>query len=164
MKLTEESFDEIYRNYAKMLYAYVLSLCHNPTVAEDVVQMTFLRAIEKADTFQGKSKISTWLCRIAKNIWLDLCRTAEEKNIPLDEWCEPVSETDMLQQMIDKEENARMYQCIHELQEPFKEVFMLRMMGNLSFQEIGDIFGKSEVWARVTFYRAKERLREQIKK
>ena len=164
MKITEESFDEIYRSYAKMLYAYVLSLCHNPTVAEDVVQMTFLRAIEKADTFQGKSKISTWLCRIAKNICLDLCRKAEEKNIPLDEWCEPVSETDMLQQMIDKEENARMYQCIHELQEPFKEVFMLRMMGNLSFQEIGDIFGKSEVWARVTFYRAKERLREQIKK
>lgn len=147
-----------------MLYAYVLSLCHNPTVAEDVVQMTFLRAIEKANTFQGKSKISTWLCRIAKNIWLDLCRKAEEKNIPLDEWCEPVSERDMLQQMINKEEYARMYQCIHELQEPFKEVFMLRMMGNLSFQEIGDIFGKSEVWARVTFYRAKERLREQIKK
>ena len=164
MKLTEESFDKIYRNYAKMLYAYVLSLCHNPTVAEDVVQMTFLRAIEKANTFQGKSKISTWLCRIAKNIWLDLCRKAEEKNIPLDEWCEPVSERDMLQQMINKEEYARMYQCILELQEPFKEVFMLRMMGNLSFQEIGDIFGKSEVWARVTFYRAKERLREQIKK
>ena len=101
------------------------------------------------------AKKDSWFSHIAVEVPGENCSN---------EWCEPVSETDMLQQMIDKEENARMYQCIHELQEPFKEVFMLRMMGNLSFQEIGDIFGKSEVWARVTFYRAKERLREQIKK
>ena len=78
MILKEESFDEIYRKYARMLYAYVLQLCKNPTVAEDIVQTTFLKAIEHADSYEGKSKVSTWLCRIAKNLWLDFCKSGEQ--------------------------------------------------------------------------------------
>ena len=79
LKLTEESFDEIYRNYAKMLYAYVLSLCHNPTVAEDVVQMTFCGRLRKPIRFREKVRFRRGCAASRKNIWLDLCRKAEEK-------------------------------------------------------------------------------------
>lgn len=163
MILKEESFDEIYRKYARMLYAYVLQLCKNPTVAEDIVQTTFLKAIENADSYEGKSKVSTWLCRIAKNLWLDFCKSGEQKQVPLEQAAEAGEENGILQNLIQKEENAEIYQYIHKLPEPYKEVFMLRTMGGLSFQEIGEIFGKKEVWARVTFYRGKEKIKEKIK-
>ena len=79
MKLTEKAFDEIYRKYAKMIYAFVLQLCKDPVTADDIVQSTFLKAIEHAEEFEGKCEVSTWLCRIARNLWLDLCKKAEQK-------------------------------------------------------------------------------------
>lgn len=171
-KQIEAAFDEIYHKYARMLYGYILQFCKNPATAEDILQTTFLRAIENSDSFEGKCQMSTWLCQIAKNIWLDMCKRAERKNVSIENVLEQqgeaafyeqcVQRTDILHELVKKEERTRIYQMIHTLQEPYKEVLMLRVMGGLSFKEIGAIFGKSEVWGRVTFYRAKESLKNQI--
>ncbi|MGN1206489.1 MAG: RNA polymerase sigma factor [Eubacterium sp.] len=161
MKLTEKAFDEIYRKYAKMIYAFVLQLCKDPVTADDIVQSTFLKAIEHADEFQGKCEVSTWLCRIARNLWLDMCKRAEQKNVPLEQIKEQHSGEEILGKIVQKEETIWMRRQIHKLPDPYKEVVMLRTLGGLSFREIGEIFEKSENWGRVTYYRAKERLREK---
>lgn len=172
MKHMEEAFDEIYRKYAKMLYGYALQLCHNPVMADDIVQTVFLKAIEHADSFEGKCEVSTWLCQIAKNTWIDMCKSAEGKNLSMEHIMEQQGEasvcgqgapkTDVLQQLLETEGQALLYQKIHLLPEPYKEVFMLRVFGCLSFREIGDVFGKSDTWGRVMYYRAREKLRNQI--
>lgn len=161
MKLTAEAFDEIYRKYAKMIYAFVLQLCQDPVTADDIVQSTFLKAIEHAGEFEGKCEVSTWLCRIARNLWLDLCKRAEQKNVPFEKGHEPQSGAEILGQIVKKEETAWLRKQIHNLPEPYKEVVMLRALGGLSFHEIGEIFEKSENWGRVTYYRAKEKLRKK---
>lgn len=172
MKEIEGAFDEIYRKYAKMLYGYVLPLCENPATAEDIIQTTFLKAIEHAGSFERKCEVSTWLCQIARNTWMDMCRRAERKNVSMEHILEQKGEEiffqhseqqpDILQGIVEKEETTRMYQKIHRLNEPYKEVLMLRITGCLSFREIGEIFGKSETWGRVTYYRAKEKLKNEI--
>lgn len=172
MKYIKGVFDEIYQKYAKMLYGYILQLCKNPVTADDILQTVFLKAIEHADSFEGKCEVSTWLCQIAKNTWLDMCKQREQKNISMDQIMEQqgeallfgqtVQETDFVKDLIRKDETAVVYRAIHNLSEPYKEVLMLRIMGCLSFKEIGSIFGKSETWGRVTFFRGKEKLREQI--
>ncbi len=162
MKHIDEAFDEIYKKYAKMLYGYILQLCKDPVTADDILQTTFLKAIEHADSFEGKCEVSTWLCRIAKNTWLDMCKQAERKNISLEQAPEQQGEMDILQNLVEQEQSVQLHKQVHILQEPYKEVFMLRVMGCLSFKQIGEIFGKSENWGRVTFYRAKEKLKKQI--
>ena len=165
MKLTEKAFDEIYRKYAKMIYAFVLQLCKDPVTADDIVQSTFLKAIEHAEEFEGKCEVSTWLCRIARNLWLDLCKKAEQKNVPLEKMQEQQSDEEILGHIVKKEETAWLRKQIHNLPEPYKEVVMLRVLGGLSFHDIGEIFETTENWGRVTYYRAKEKLREkQIQK
>ena len=166
-------FDEIYRQYAQMLYHYLLSLCHNSALAEDIVQTTFLKAIEKADTFQEESKLSTWLFEIGKNQYRDYLRKKENKNSFIEDFSieqdkdsrimreatnlhPPVLET-----MIEKEDAKQLRKYLHELPEPYKEVFMLRVYAECSYKEIGDMFGKSEVWGRVTYFRAREKLVER---
>lgn len=102
MKLTEKAFDEIYRKYAKMIYAFVLQLCKDPVTADDIVQSTFLKAIEHAEEFEGKCEVSTWLCRIARNLWLDLCKKAEQKNVPLEKMQEQQSDEEILGHIVKK--------------------------------------------------------------
>lgn len=172
MKHIEEAFDEIYEKYAKLVYGYALQLCRNPVTAEDIMQTVFLKAIEHADCFQGKCEVSTWLCQIAKNTWLDMCKSSETKNRSMEQLTERQGEgavaggegqkPDVLQQLIQGEEQARLYQKLHLLPEPYKEIFMLRVLGCLSFREIGDIFGKTDTWGRVMYYRAREKLKNQI--
>lgn len=172
MSSTDAAFDEIYQKYAKMLYGYALQLCNHPATAEDILQTTFLKAIEHADSFEGKCEVSTWLCQIAKNTWFDMCKRAERKNLSVEGILEQqgdavfskqsIPNTDILQDLIQKQNTARIYKNIHSLPDPYKEVLMLRIMGCLSFKEIGEVFGKSETWGRVTYYRAKEKLKNQI--
>lgn len=110
--------------------------------------------------------------RFMKNTWLDMCKRAERKNISMESVLEnqgeavfyrqSIGQADILQSMIKKEESTGIYKEIHTLKEPYKEVLLLRIMGCLSFQQIGEIFGKSETWGRVTFHRAKEKVKKQI--
>lgn len=166
-------FEEIYQQYAQMLYHYLFGLCHDSALAEDIVQTTFLKAIEKADSFQEKSKLSTWLFEIAKNQYRDYLRKKEHANISIEhlsqsEDGEPTGTKEMsdpkpsvLENMIEGEDAKQLRKYLHELPEPYKEVFMLRVYAECSYKEIGDMFGKSEVWGRVTYFRAREKLVER---
>ncbi len=152
-----EDMDEIYRLHAQSVYKYLLSLCRNESLAEELTQETFYRAVKSIDKFDGKCKVSVWLCQIGKNLYFsELKKQGRETDFPEDfDFPAPSAEDEI----IASEGKTSLLKAIHALPEQTKEVVYLRSFGNLSFREIGDVMGKSENWARVTFYRGKERLK-----
>lgn len=168
MKTVRKEFEKVYKKYAKQIYLYILKLCKNPTEAEDILQITFLKAIEKSDTFDGNCEISTWLCRIAHNAWLDERKRRDNRNDSLNQIEEDIAvfspQGDFTEKVHDTQIAKQLLDIHQQLKEPYKEVFSLRVYGEISFREIGRAFGKSENWARVTYYRAKEQIQNQWKK
>lgn len=156
-------FESIYRDYSKMLFHYILGMCHDKALAEDILQTTFLKAIERIGQYHEDSKFTTWLFQIAKNEYLGYLRKKKRhSSLETEELPEAAKQEDStLEQLIDREDARRLRRCIHGLEEPFKEIVMLRIYGECSYKEIGNIFGKSEVWARVSFFRAKERIMKE---
>lgn len=155
-------FENIYRMYFKDVFLYMRALCLDDNISEEIAQETFVKALDKIDRFDGKKDIRAWLFTIAKNTYFTYCR---RKALPL----ESVSDTEcavsdvILTEHIENEEEAMtMHKILHELSEPYKEVFNLRVFGELSFKKIGVIFGKSEGWARVTYFRAKKMIVERL--
>ena len=154
-----DSFEKIYSAYAKDVYRFALSLCSNPTVAEDITQETFYKALRGASRFRGDCEVRTWLLQIAKNEWLMYCRK-QKRLVCLEERPEDTSEDSPEDEVSRRELLARVRQRLGELPEPYHSVFLLRHFGELPFSQIGQLRGKTENWARVTYYRAKEKLRE----
>lgn len=159
----DEDFNEIYRLYAKAVYRYIYSLCRDKTLAEDILQNTMLKAFDNIGKFNGESSVKTWLCSIARNEYFDHLKKADNKNVPLDE--NTFSVTDNAEEMAISNLSAmEILKLVHELKEPFREIFTLRFYGELKFSEIGEVFGKSENWARVNFFRAREKLAEMLER
>lgn len=156
-----ESFEDVYRKYIKEVYYFLRKLSGNDEVAEELTQQTFSIAFEKLETFRGECKLSVWLCQIAKHEYYAWLKRQKKY---AGEWNrEPVvHKNDMLKDVIDKEDGKQIRKILHNLQEPYKEVFMLRTMGEVSYRDIGQLFYKSESWARVTYYRAKKMIVERI--
>ena len=155
----DKEFDEIYRLYSADLYCFILRLCKNENTAMDIMQDTMLRAIEHFDRFKGECSIKSYLFTIARNLYLDTLKKAENKNISSDETEQEFSDgTSFVDKLTDKESALSIHRLLHCLDEPYKEIFSLRIFAELSFREIGDIFGNSENWARTTFFRAKKKL------
>ncbi len=154
-------FEEVYRLYFKDVYKYALSLCRNESTAEEITQETFFKALRHLDEFRGECRLYVWLCQIAKNVWLNLCRSAKhiapEAEIDL-----AVSHDFPEDALVTKEEAFAVHRILHGLEEPYKEVFSLRVFGELSYRQIGELFGKTENWARVTYYRGKLKIREKL--
>lgn len=179
-----QSLEEIYQKYALRVYKYLLSLCHNEDVAEEITQETFYQAVRCIDRYDGSCAILTWLCAIAKNQFLAYRRknpvmenleTLEEsakkgmgnntgnfgtpvKKGQADNSISNSAEATVMQTF----DRIELMKKLHLCPEPFREVLYLRIFGNLSFREIGEIMGKTENWARVTFYRGKEKLRKEM--
>lgn len=154
-----QSMDEIYQSYALTVYKYLLSLCRNDDIAEELTQETFYQAIKSIKRYDGSCHISTWLCAIAKNQFLSYQR----KHPKMQELDLKDSATDSVEEDIIAYENrVELLKRLHLCSEPYREVMYLRIFGDLSFKEIGDILEKSENWARVTFYRGKEKLRKEL--
>ena len=154
-------FDAVYQRYFKDVYKYILVLSKNEWVAEEVTQESFFKALNKLDRFDGRSSLYAWLCHIAKNTYIDYCR--KEKRLVSDEALEEAYYTDELEQMLqDKESAAEIYRAMHDLEEPYKEVFLLRLFGELPFTQIGALFHKTESWARVTYHRARRKIKEAM--
>lgn len=150
--------DVIYREYAKTVFGYLVTLCHEEHTAEELTQETFYQAVKSSGKYDGTCKVSTWLCQIAKHLWYqELDKRRRKGTSVLEE--EPVSkEKDVEENLCLKEEKMELFKKVHILNETAKEVVLLRLTGAFSFREIGDIFGKNENWARVTFYRAKQKI------
>lgn len=155
-------FQEVYNLYFREVYRYILSLCRNESLAEEITQETFYKALENLDGFDGRCKISVWLCQIAKNTYISMHRKDKCLNLNVDTDMSKSSEN-FEEQFFDKETAFAIHKVLHSLDEPYKEVFSLRTFGELSFKQIAELFGKTETWARVTYHRARLRIKEDLK-
>ncbi|MBP3856368.1 MAG: sigma-70 family RNA polymerase sigma factor [Ruminiclostridium sp.] len=159
----EREFDEIYRLYANDLYKFILRLCKNETLAMDIMQDTMLNAITSIDKFNGACSIKTYLCTIAKNNYFNYLKRAENRNIPLEEAEQIADGTSIEDSFESREQVLQIHKALHRLDEPYREIFSLRVFAELKFSDIGAVFGQSENWARVSFYRAKKKVMELLK-
>ena len=151
-------FQEVYDLYFKDVYKYALSLSRNPGIAEEVTQETFFKALKSIDSFRGQCRLYVWLCQIAKNTYFTYAgkqaKAAAEQEFSSGETME--------EKLLTKETAFEIHKLLHNLPEPYKEVFSLRVFGELSFSQIGELFGKTESWARVTYHRAKLKIKEEM--
>ena len=142
------------------VFHYVLTLTRDETAAQDVTQETFLKALRSGPGFAGNSSLYTWLCAIARHTWIDLYRKQGRETSALSEPPESVSCT-VEDTVVRHDEALELHRLVHQLRDPYKEVFSLRVFGQLSFQEIAGLFEKTESWARVTYYRARKQIIRQ---
>ena len=157
-----QNIEEVYKEYSNTVYKYLFCLTGKEEIAEDLTQETFAIAIKQINKFRGDCKISVWLCEIAKHLWYkELKKSKKNKNISINDLSEEIEEAQTTEDIIcEKEEKLKLFRDMQKLDEQSKEVMYLRMVGNLNFIEIGEILGKTPNWARVTFYRAKQKIRE----
>lgn len=146
--------EELYKKHVKLVYHYLISLCGSTNLAEELTQETYLQALQNLDSFKGQSAESTWLCGIAKNVYYTYLRR-QNKTLSLEEVPEPSYE---------KMEwgSPHILKIIYGLKNPMKEIVYLRLISDLSYREIGEIMGQSETWVRVNFYRAKQKIVEEM--
>ena len=158
--MTQDQFERLYETCYMRVFSYVMTLTGDRTHAEEITQETFFRAFSRQSSFRGESDEVTWLCAIAKNFFLDE-KKRQGRTEPI-----PEEETDrgksVEQTAEDRDTSFRIHMALHALEEPYREVFELRVFGELSFREIGMIFGKTENWARVTYHRSKIKLQERM--
>ncbi len=165
------NIQEVYEQYFTVVYRYLLSLSHNTHIAEELTQETFYRALKGIHKFKGECSLKTWLCQIAKNTYLSY--VDKQKVYAENEVSQDILTSDQMSKSMEhenaeavyikKEQKLSIYRLLHSLEEPYKEVFTLRAIGDLSFKEIGEIFDRKEGWARVTYHRAKLKIRELMK-
>ncbi len=154
------SLEDIYKKYYSIIFKYLMSLTKNTDLSEELTQETFYKMIKKINTYNEKSKFVVWLCEIAKNTYYDYLRKNKKILIKYEINENLASNSNVENDYIEKEEIENTYKKIDKLDEKTKKVIYLRLNSELSFKEIGEIFGKTETWARVTFYRGKQKLKE----
>lgn len=162
MSEIKENFDEYYHT----VYGFLMSLTDgNHDLSEELAQETFYRAIKNSSSFRGESKVITWLCQIARYVFYQYIDKKKKRNeICLEEPENLPSAITLEESIVSEERKLEIYRLIQKLPNPMKEVFLYRMTGDLSFREIGNICGKTENWARVTYYRAKQQLGKELAK
>ena len=148
----------VYRQHAQTVYKFLLAQCRDPDLAEELTQETFYQAVRSVDRFDGSCKVSVWLCQIAKPLWYQHLRR-RRREAPLPEEFPEVPAPSAEEGLLAREDQLQLLRQVHALPPDAREVVYLRAFGGLSFREIGDVLGRSETWARVTFYRSKEKLR-----
>lgn len=152
-------FEKLFKTYYMQVYSFVMTLSRNQDISEEIAQKTFFKAMATSKKHQGHSSEFTWLCAIAKNLYIDELR--KHKTIQeLDS--EVISDVDLEHSLVNEDSAFLIHQVVHNLEEPYKEVFQLRVFGELSFQKIGMLFKKSENWARVTYHRARLKIQERM--
>ena len=156
-----KEFESIYNQYFREVYLFVLKLSRNEKIAEEITQETFFKALKGIDNFQGHCKLNVWLCQIAKNTYFTYLN--KQKRYDTGEMEDQVGENLIDTLILKKEETFRIHKVLHSLDEPYKEIFTLRIFGELSFKQISELFGRTESWARVTFFRGKQKLQEMLR-
>ena len=153
-------FERIYGENFPRVYGFLVRLCRNESLAEELTQETFFKAMRSMNTFTGRCRVDVWLCQIAKNAYYDHCRRQKKRaDVPADiESPHRVEDA-----LLDREQAMQLHEKLHALEEPYKEVFMLRVFGELDYAQIARLFAKTESWARVTYHRAKMKLMSATK-
>ncbi|MBQ9165845.1 MAG: RNA polymerase sigma factor [Oscillospiraceae bacterium] len=152
-----DPFEELYRRSSGKVYRYLLSLCGDRALAEELTAETFYRAYLHIDQFEGRCSADTWLCEIGKNAWLKSVRK-EKHLLPLKEGAGALQDSPFWQKIEDRDLALQLHKALHSLPEPYREVFSLKVFGELKFSEIAQIFSRSESWAKMTYYRGKRKL------
>ncbi len=157
-----QDIEKIYNSYAKTVYKYIFCLSKDEELSKEIVQETFEVAIKNINRFKGDCKISTWLCQIAKYIWYKNLRKSKKiSNISFEELENVIVSNEIIEdKLFEKQEKIKLFKKIQKLDEETRNVIYLRILGNLSYKEIAEIMGKTTTWARVTFFRGKEKLKE----
>jgi len=153
-----EDMEAIYQRHAQTVYKFLLAKTRDEGLAEELTQETFYQAVRSADRFDGTCKVSVWLCQIAKHLWYQQLRK-QKREAPMPEEPPEALDTSAEEGLLEREGRLDLLRRIHSLPDVQREVVYLRAFGGLSFREIGDVCGRTETWARVTFYRSKEKLR-----
>lgn len=161
--MDKDSFEQVYIQYHKVVYAYLLSLCRSEELAADLAQETFYKALRGIGRFQGECALNVWLCSIAKHALTDYYRR-HRREAPPPEQVPDAPDADPLpgEKLEGRQTALTLHKALHALPEPYREVFWLRAYGELTFAEIGALHGKTETWARVTYYRARTKLKEAL--
>ena len=157
-----QNIEEIYKQYSNTVYKYLFCLTDKEDIAEELTQETFAIAVKEIQRFKGECKISVWLCQIAKHLWYkEVKKSKTHKDIPIENITEDLEFIETTEDIVcKKEEKLKLFKDMQKLDNLSREVVYLRTIGNLNFVEIGEILGKTANWARVTFYRAKQKIRE----
>ena len=158
--MTQEHYAQLYEACYMRVFSYLMVLTKDRSLAEELTQETFFRAFARQKKFRGESDEITWLCAIAKNLFVDETRR-QKRNEEVPEEL-PDFAKGMEKKVEDKDSSFRIHLALHALEEPYREVFELRVFGELSFRDIGTIFAKTENWARVTYHRARIKLQERM--
>ena len=159
--MDKNTAEKLYEAFYMKVFSYVCTLTLDHEDAMEITQETFFRAITTSKEFRGESDSYTWLCAIAKNLFIDETRRRSKmEDVPLEEQVD--TGKDFEKSLMNADTSIRIHRILHGLEEPYKEVFQLRVFGELSFKEIGSIFQKTETWARVTYHRAKLMIKERM--
>ena len=144
-------FEQIYRAYFQDVELYLRAISHNESLAEELTEQVFFQALNALPKFRGDCDVRTWLCSMARNAYLSHLRK-ERPSQPINE----------LEQIMDAQQAMAVHRVLHDLPEPYKEVFSLRVFGQLSFGDIGSLFGRTANWACVTYHRARQKIRDEM--
>ncbi len=157
-------FEKLYHTYFNDVYLYIRRLSGNEQMAEEITSETFFKAMHSIDRFRGDCDVRVWLCQIAKNCYYTHIKKAgRQQAVDLDALQNiPDPSAGLTEQLIRKEQIYKMQTILHSVPEPYKEVFMWRVFAQLSFKQIGSIFGKSENWTCVTYHRARKMIMERL--
>lgn len=161
--VTNSEFERIYQLYFEGVFLYVLKLTKNQHIAEEITSDTFFKAMNSIDKFQGNCEMNSWLCQIAKNTYYSYVRKNRviDYNYEMDKK-EDINSVCIEEYITSNDAVMHIHKVLHLLEEPYKEVFMLRVFSELSFKQIAKIFKKSDNWACVTFYRAKKKIQAEM--
>lgn len=155
-----KDFGAVYGEYWDMVYGFLYRMCRNESLAEELTQETFYQAMRSWERFRGDSSVSTWLCAIAKRLYYASLRKAPD--LPIEEVPKDAA-PDIAESLLEGDRQMTALRMLHQLPEPYREIFTLRTFCDLSHGQIGELFGKSDNWARVTYYRARQMLIQAIK-
>lgn len=159
------AFQKVYEEYAQPVYRFLLSLTGSEDLAEELLQETFYQAFQHIDRFEGRCNLYTWLCQIGKNAWIKECRRNRRySETAWDELTITTSGLSLEEQAINADEYRRVHKAIQRLEDPYRDVFVLHAIGGIKLKEIAFIYEKSESWARVTYFRAKQQIAREVSK
>lgn len=159
--MESKAFEKLYETYYMRVYSYVMTLAKKQHIAEEITQEAFYKAFTAKSAFRGESNALTWLCAIARNLFLDEMRR-QSKKVETEPDINASDDIDIQHEVEDHDASYRIHLALNELEEPYRKVFELRIFGELSFREIGSICERTENWARVTYHRAKLKLQERV--
>lgn len=159
------NFQDIYEEYAQPVYRFLLSLSGSEDLAEELLQETFYQALQHIDRFEGRCSLYTWLCQIGKNAWIkEMRRNKKHSEISWEELKLPANNPSLEAHVITMDEYNKARDAMHRLKDPYRDVFIMHAIGGIKLNEIALTYGKSESWARVTYFRARQQIAQEVRK